>query len=112
MPLWWLAQLHDIDKHRLSHLLPLAAHPSEVRVGARPGTFRAEWNLNALISGAPFFRLSLQEPDPNVQVDLNATAAVVIKYGDIPPIGIYWMTRHLRREVAVICRYLSGCFPA
>ena len=43
-PLWWLAQLNDIDKHRLANLSVLAAHPDEIAVDAEPGTFRALWN--------------------------------------------------------------------
>ena len=62
MPLWWLAQLNNVDKHRLAHLAPIAAHHDEIVVDAEPGTFNAEWNDDTLVDGAPFFRLTLSGP--------------------------------------------------
>jgi hypothetical protein len=112
MPLWWLSSLHDVDKHRFSHLAPFAAKPDQIVIGARPGTYTALWNTNALEDGAPVLHISLTEPDPDVYVDFQATAAVVLKAKDIRPIGIQHVARRIRREVGVVCRYLSGFFPA
>lgn len=110
-PLWFLAQLDDIDKHRLSHLSPAAALPDDLFIGARRGTYKVEWNHRALVDGAPILRVTLNEPDPHVRVNINATCAVVLDFEDLPPLSLYWTTRHIRREVVVVCRYLSRYFP-
>jgi hypothetical protein len=110
-PLWYLEQLNNIDKHRLSHLAVTAAHPDELATSAAPGSFKAFWNHGPLVDGAPILRLLLAEPDPNVYVDLKATGAVVLDLEGHVPMSLYWMTRHIRREVVVVCRYLSGFFP-
>ncbi len=113
MPLWWLAQLHDIDKHRLSHISVVAAHPDDIAIDAPPGTFRAFWNEGPLIDGAPLLRVVLNEPNPGLKMKLEATGSVVLQFGDgIPPMSLYWTTRHIRREVGVVCRYLNGFFPS
>jgi hypothetical protein len=111
MPLWWLAQLHDIDKHRLSHIAVTAAHPEEIATDARPGTYRAEWNVGSLVDGAQVLRLALSEPNPDVRVDLKATGAVVLRVKDVRPLSLYWTTQQIRREVVLVCRYLAYCFP-
>lgn len=77
-PIWWLAQLNDVDKHRLAHLSLVAARDDEIVVDAEPGSFTAHWNTGPLIDGAPFFVLTLSEPNPEVYVELRATAAVVL----------------------------------
>jgi len=110
MPLWWLSQLHDVDKHRFLHLAAVAGHHDDIATNARPGTFKAEWNSGPHVDGAPIFRLTLSEPDPNVYVDLKATGAVVFNVKGIQPVSLYWGTKHIRREVAVICRYLTRFF--
>ncbi len=106
-PLWWLAQLNDIDKHRLLHITALAAHADKVATDAAQGTFRALWNAGPLIDGAPLLRLELSEPNPHVYVDLKATGAVVLQLKDIRPLGVHPTLMHIRREVGVICRYLA-----
>ena len=111
MPLWWLSSLHDVDKHRFAHLTVIAAHPDQIVTSARAGTYRALWNTGALVDGAPILKLTLTEPNPNVYVDIQATAAVVIKAKDIRPIGLQPTMRRIRSEVGVVCRYLSGFFP-
>jgi hypothetical protein len=40
-PLWWLAQLNDVDKHRLPHVTVVAAHADTVAINAEPGMFEA-----------------------------------------------------------------------
>jgi hypothetical protein len=110
-PLWWLSQLNDIDKHRSSFLAVVAAHPDDIAIDEEHlGTVRADWNTGPLKDGAPILRLTLAESDPNVHVDLKATGAVVLKIEDFPPLGLYHTTRHIRREVVLVCRYLSRCF--
>lgn len=111
MPLWWLSSLHDVGKHRFGHLAPFAAKSDRIVIDARPGTYTALWNTNALVDGAPVLHISLTEPDPEVYVEFQATAAVVLKAKDIRPIGIQHVVRRIRREVSVVCRYLSGFFP-
>jgi hypothetical protein len=108
--LWWLAQLDDIDKHRLAHLTPLAAQPDKIEIDAEPGTFEAEWNHGTLKDGAPLLRLTLTKPNPLVQVNLHCTGSVVLEFEDTPPMSVYWTTRHIRTEVVVVCRYLSRFF--
>lgn len=110
-PLWWLAQLNDTDKHRLSHLAAVGALPDDIAIDeAHFGTARAEWNRGPLKDGAPVLRLTLAEPDPSVYLDLKATGAVILQAEGFPPIGVYHATRHIRREVVLVCRYLSRCF--
>jgi hypothetical protein len=111
MPLWWLSQLHDVDKHRFPHLTPIASALKRGAVGARTGTYQAFWNTGRLVDGAPILRLLLSEPDPNVYVDFEATAAVVVNVKNVGPYSVYWVTRHIRREVGIACRYLSLFFP-
>lgn len=110
-PLWFLAQLHDIDKHRLSHLSVTAAVPDELATSAPTGRFRADWNDGPLSDGAPLLRLALADPDPDVHVDIKATGAVVLDLEGLQPMSLYWVTQHIRREVTVVCRYLSRFFP-
>jgi len=110
MPLWWLSQLNDIDKHRSSHLAVTAAHPDDIVTDASPGAFRALWNQGPLVDGAPILQLILTEPDPNVYVDLKATGAVVLNVIGVPPMSLYWTTKLIRREVVLVCRYVSRCF--
>lgn len=110
MPIWWLAQLNDIDKHRLAHLAPVAAHPDDIVVDAEPGTFEALWERGPLKDYAPFFVLTLTKPDKNVYVDFQATASVVINAPPYPPVGLHPTMQRIRREVVLVCRYLSGCF--
>ena len=109
-PIWWLAQLNDIDKHRLSHLIPIAARHDEIRVAAPPGSYRFLWNTGPLIDGAPLLKLTLSEPDPNVYVDLRCTGAVVLEREGFEPIGLHATTQAIRREVMLVCRYLSRFF--
>ncbi|MGH2705518.1 MAG: hypothetical protein ACRDJ4_10620 [Actinomycetota bacterium] len=110
MSLWWLSQLNDTDKHRSAHLAVTAGHPDDIATDAIPGTFRALWNRGPLVDGAPILQLTLAEPDPNVYVDLKTTGAVVLQAEGFPPISLYHLTRHIRREVVLVCRYLSRCF--
>ncbi len=110
-PLWWLAQLNDVDKHRLSILQPIAAVPDEVVIDAEPGSFRVLWNSSAYIDGTPVLVVRLKEPDPNVYVDLKMTGAVVIKVEDERPIGVVLSLRSIRREVGTLCRYMTRFFP-
>jgi hypothetical protein len=110
MPLWWLAQLNDIDKHRLPHIAVVAAHADEIAIDAEPDTFRALWNEGILVDGAPLLRLTLAKPDPHVRVDLKATGAVVLQLKDIRPLGVHPTLMRIRREVGVVCRYLSRFF--
>ena len=79
---------------------------------AAPGTFEAFWNHGPLVDGAPILRLVLTEPDSEVYVDLKATGSIVLEAEDVvSPMSLYWTTRHIRREVVVVCRYLSRFFP-
>jgi hypothetical protein len=110
-PLWFLAQLNDLDKHRSSHIAVTAATHDSLAIDAAPGTFTALWNTGPLIDGAPFLRVVLTEPNPNVKVDFKATAAVVLDLIDIPPISVYWTTKRIRSEVVLVCRYLSSFLP-
>lgn len=106
-PLWWLSQLDDIDKHRLAVLLPTAAYPENITIGAKPGTYKVLWNQGVYVEGAPVLRITLTDPNPDVYVDLNMTAAVVLKAEGQPPIGVIPSLKSIRREVVLICRYLS-----
>jgi hypothetical protein len=106
-PLWWLSQLNDIDKHRLPHITAVAAHPDDIAIGAEPGTFRALWNQGPLVDGAPLLRLELTEPNPQLYVDLKATGAVVLQAIGMRPLGVHPTLMRIRREVGVVCRYLS-----
>jgi hypothetical protein len=106
-PLWWLAQLNDVDKHRLPHLTVLAAHPDEITTDVKPGTFRALWNEGPLLDGATLLRLELSNPNPHAYVNLRATGAVVFRFKDMKPFGVHPMMKQMRREVGVVCRYLS-----
>jgi hypothetical protein len=105
-PLWYLSELNNIDKHRLPHLTGMAVNPNDIAVGADEGTFQAQWNMGHLEDGAPFLRLLLSKPDPSVYVDLKATGAVVMQLEGVPPVGVHSVTKHIRREVHVACRYL------
>jgi len=107
MPLWWLGQLNAIDKHRMPHLTVLAAHPDEITIDAEEGTFKALWNREALSDGAALLQLVLQTPNPDLYVDLKATGAVVLQLLDYPPIGLHPTMQDIRREVVLVCRYLS-----
>jgi hypothetical protein len=107
-PLWWLGQLNDIDKHRLPHITAVAAHPDDIATDASPGTFRAFWNEGPLADGAPLLRLELTKPNPQLYVDVKATGAVVLQAIDLrPPLGVHPTLMRIRREVDVVCRYLS-----
>jgi hypothetical protein len=110
-PLWWLAQLNDADKHRLAHIAVLAGRANEIATDAPQGTYRALWYNGPLADGVPLFRLLLKNPDPNVYVDLHCAGAVVLDAEGFPPSSVYWVTRHIRREVVVACRYLAGFLP-
>lgn len=105
-PLWYLAQLNDIDKHRLAHIAAAAADFDEIAIDAEPGTYTALWNHGYLEDGAPILKLSLTNPDPDVRVDLKATCAVVLQVEGVPPSSLYHVTRRIRPEVHVACRYL------
>lgn len=105
-PLWFLSQLNDIDKHRLAHIAAAAADFDEIAIDAEPGTYRALWNHGYLEDGAPILKLTLGNPNPDVYVDLKATCAVVLKIEGVSPVSVYHVTRRIRREVHVVCRYL------
>jgi hypothetical protein len=105
-PLWYLAQLNDIDKHRLAHITAAAANFDEIAIEAEPGTYAAFWNHGYLEDGAPILKLTLTNPDPNVYVDLKATCAVVLQIEGSTPVSVYHATRRIRRDVHVACRYL------
>jgi hypothetical protein len=111
MPLWWLAQLNDIDKHRLPHIAVVAAHHDEINIAAEPGAFRALWNQGALRDGAVLLQLYLDKPDPELYVELKATGGVVLQLQDLPLLGLQQTVFRIRYEVGIICRYLSqfGC---
>jgi hypothetical protein len=109
-PLWWLAQLNDVDKHRLPHITVVAAHADNIAINAEPGTFKALWNEGPLFDGAPLLRLTLAKPDPHLYVDLKATGAVVLRLKDIRPLGVHPTLMRIRREVGIVCRYLSRFF--
>jgi hypothetical protein len=94
----------------MSHLSAVAAVPNEIAIDADPGTYVVDWNRAPLGDGAPVLRITLTEPDPHVRVDLHLTGGVSVKLVDTPPWGLYHLTRHIRREVAVACRYLSRFF--
>jgi hypothetical protein len=106
-PIWWLAQLNDIDKHRLPHITAVAAHVDDIAIDAEPGAFRALWNQGPLVDGAPLLRLELSKPDPRMYVELNATGAVVLQLNDIRPLGVHPTLKLIRREVGIVCRYLA-----
>lgn len=106
-PLWWLAQLNDIDKHRLVHIAALGMAPDDIAINAEPGTFRALWNEGPLVDGAPLLRLELTKPDPQVYVDLKATGAVVLQPIGMRPLGVHPTLKRIRHEVGVVCRYLA-----
>lgn len=112
MPLWWLHEMHNIDKHRFLHIAALGSRMDECAIDARPGTFRALWNNAPLIDGAPVLKLILTEPNPNVYVDLKVTGAVVlsVKTPDPGPPGLHRVMGHIRREVEFVCRYLTRFF--
>lgn len=110
-PLWFLSQLHDIDKHRLAHLTPTAVRPNNLVIEANPGTFEAFWNNGPLVDGAPLLRVRLTEPNPNMKVNLNATASVVLELAETPPISLHLTMQRIAREVDTVCRYLSWFFP-
>jgi hypothetical protein len=109
-PLWFLSQLNDLDKHRLANITATAVVPNDVAIDAEPGTFAALWNRGYLEDGAPILKLTLSNPDPNVRVDLKATCAVVLQIEGVSPVSVYHVTRHIRREVHVACRYLWRFF--
>jgi hypothetical protein len=114
MPLWWLSRLDDIDKHRLVHLGTVSGVPTEIVVGADPGSFRVEWNTGPHVDGAPILRLTLDRPDPKVYVDLKATSGVILHIEGrrpVRPYSIYWITRRIREEVRIACRYLALHLP-
>jgi len=69
--------------------------------------FSALWNEGPLVDGAPLLRLTLVKPDPQVYVDLKATGAVVLQLKDMRPLGVHPTLMRIRREVGVVCRYLS-----
>jgi hypothetical protein len=114
MPLWWLSRLHDVDKHRLSHIATVGTVPDEIVIDAEPGTYRALWNTAPSVGGTPILWLTLTEPNPNVYVDLKMTGGVILNIeGPRPvrPFTIYWITKWMRREVAIACRYLALHLP-
>jgi hypothetical protein len=107
----WLRILDDIDKHRT---LQLALPEPSVEAGeidAPPGTFKVELIKGPMVDGAPMVRVTLQEPDPNMYMNLKLTAGICIKAEDGRPIGITPLTRHIRKEVVLICRTLSELIP-
>jgi hypothetical protein len=107
MPLWWLTLLNDADKHRLLHITGLAAAPDEIAIDVEPGKFRALWNEGPLVDGSPLLRLELTEPNPQVYVNLKMTGAVVLQPIGMRPLGVHPVLKQIRREVGVVCRYLS-----
>jgi len=112
MPLVWLREIHNVDKHRFAHLTAVGSLPNEIATDARPGTYKALWNTAPALEGTPVFRLLLSEPNPDVRVDLNMTGAVILSAkGMDRPVSVYWITRHIRREVGLVCRYLSLFLP-
>jgi hypothetical protein len=110
-PLWWLDQIHNIDKHRFAHITGNVAHAKEIVIDAEPGTYQAFWNFGAVVDGTPILRLVLDRPNPHVYVDLKVTAGVALQVEEGQAMSVYWTTRHIRREVALVCRYLSLFFP-
>jgi hypothetical protein len=110
-PLWWLDQIHNIDKHRFAHIAGNMAYAKEIVIDAEPGTYNAFWNFGAVVHGTPILRLVMDPPNPDVYVNLRASAGVALQVEDQPPLSIYWATRHIRREVALVCRYLALFLP-
>jgi len=112
MPLWWLSQMHDFDKHRFLHLAVLASRMDECVIDAKRGTFRALWLDPPHPDGAELLKITLTEPNPNVYVDLKVVGAVVlnVKTPDDHPPGLHHVMRHIRREVEFVCRYLTRFF--
>jgi hypothetical protein len=107
-------RLHDIDKHRLIHVATVGTTPHALEIGAPPGSYVLDWNTGPHIDGAPILRVTLQHPDPKVRVNLRATGGVVLNIkGERPirPFSIYWITRRIRLEVEVACRYLALHLP-
>lgn len=114
MPLWWLSRLHDIDKHRLLHVATFQSQPEELVIDAAPGSYVAEWNIGTHVDGPPLLRLTFTTPHPNVYVDLKAVGGVILAIeGEHPvrPFSIYWITKHIQREVEIACRYLAWHLP-
>lgn len=112
MPLIWLRDIHNVDKHRFAHLSPVGSLPDDIAIDARPGTYQAFWNTGPMVDGTPIFRLILSEPNPDVRVDLHATGAVILNVKDMDrPYSVYWITRRMRREVGIVCRYLALFLP-
>lgn len=109
-PLWWLAQLNDVDKHRLAALSPFAAWPEGITIDADPETYEVFWNQGVCVDGTPVLRIKLNSPDPHLPVGLHMTAGVVIKVEDQPPIGIIPSLNSIRLETVLICRYLAMFF--
>jgi hypothetical protein len=111
MPLVWLRDIHDVDKHRFAHLTPVGSYPDEIATDAPPGTYQAFWNTGPLVDGTPILRLVLTAPNPNVRVDFRATGAVILNVKNMGPYSVYSITRRIRREVGLVCRYLASFFP-
>lgn len=60
------------------------------RMNARAHPFHDDWSDTA--------------PDPEWPIPVLPPA-----FMDVPPISLYWTTKHIRREVVLVCRYLSRC---
>ena len=112
----WLAFLDDVDKHRLNHVMALGLRREGIdnfEVGADDGTFTVELADGGVEEGAPFMRLRLSKPDPNVNVDFHMTTAVVVDgeptWGNT---GVEPLMDHIQGEVLRVHETLALLIPA
>jgi hypothetical protein len=107
----WLRTLDDIDKHRALQLAVPRPIFKEGSINAERGTFKAELFHGPMVHGAQIVRVTLQTPDPNLDIDLKLVTGICVAADDGRPIGITHLSRHMRKEVVDICRTLSEFIP-
>lgn len=114
-PLEWLAFLDDVDKHRILHLMAIGIRPNMFNtfdIGANPGTFKAELANRTTMEGAPFLRITLTEPNPDMYVDLHMSTSVVVDgeptWGNT---GVQQLMGHVETEVSYIRSTLAELIP-
>lgn len=111
-PLWLLAQLNDIDKHRMLALMASAMDEPRIDIGPhRGGPWQVLANFGPLHDGAEFLKVIFTEPNPDVQ--MYAHPSVFVAFRDVPDLprpALFYLSQ-MREEVKRICGELIATLP-